>query len=189
MHFQPNGYIKQIALIQASPAGYWLCYFACGLRTAKAAHSEQSVKYCCAESSSQADRMRNGCKGFTTLLSSTIPSSLLFLSNSAIAPPPHSRPSILPSRPATYSSCSLPPPSLPTHPTSLLSSIFLTSPELRGIQDRQVAVVTGRAGIFYIFFILFFFFKEREEKPTSSCEPTDVCDRDRQKRTSFGFRG
>lgn len=49
---------------------------------------------------------------------------------------------------------SLPP--LSPSPTSLLSSISLTSPELWGIQDRQVAVVTGRAGIFYFFF----FFKE-----------------------------
>lgn len=70
-------------------------------------------------------------------------------------------------------------------PISLFSSISLTSPELRGIQDRQVAVVTGRAGIFYISF--FFFFTERGEAEEHLSANWCIWQRQTE-RTRFGFR-
>lgn len=162
MQFQPNGYINQIALIQPSPAGYWLCSFACGLITAKSAQSEQSVKYCCPASLSQADRMRNGWERFTTPLCSTIPSSLSFHPSSVCLFFPHF--SVLPSRSPTYSSCSLPRQSLPT--LSHFSPLIHLPDFTRTQGDPGQTSCRGNRqsrNILYFFIIFFFFFYEREE--------------------------
>ena len=88
------------------------------------------------------------------LVSSFIPSLTLYLLDHLplplVASPP---PPTQPSTPISLLS-----------PTSFLSSISLTSPELWGIQDRQVAVVTGKAGIFNLVFFLFSGECERKER-------------------------
>lgn len=127
--------------------------------------------------------------GFSAWLSSSFSSSLCrFLCIFFVSSSSHLsvQPLLLPTEPSTFSSTCQPPRSHSSShslPLPLLSSISPTSPELWGIQDRQVAVVTGRAEFFIFLFCIFFSRREEEERERleSIWAPTDVSDRDRQK--------
>lgn len=108
--------------------------------------------------------MCNGWKRFTTLLCSMIPSSFSFQLSSFC--PPGS--SVLPSRLSSYSSCSLPPPSLPT--LSHFSPLIHLSDFTRTQGDPGQTSCRGnrqRRNILY-FFLLFSFFFTKERRAAKS---------------------
>lgn len=133
--------------------------------------------------------------GFSAWLSSSFSSSLCrFLCIFFVSPSSHLsvQPLLLPTEPSTFSSTCQPPRSHSSShslPLPLLSSISPTSPELWGIQDRQVAVVTGRAEFFIFLFCIFFPGERRREREAGEHLSANWCIWQRQtERTRLGFR-